>query len=51
MKNTCKLISLIGLSALEVNISDLIIKLGQLPGEYFEVNNINEEYLLYRDLS
>ena len=32
MKNV--LISLVGLSALEVNINDLINKLGQLPGEY-----------------
>ena len=44
------LISLLGLSALGVNISDLLIKLGQVSGEYFEVN-INQEYLLYRDLS
>ena len=29
-----ELISLIGLSALGVNINDLIIKLGQLPGKY-----------------
>ena len=28
------LIALIGLSALGVNINDLIIKLGQLQGEY-----------------
>ena len=28
------LISLIGLSALGMNINDLIIKLGQLTGEY-----------------
>ena len=28
------LISLIGLSALRVNINDLINKLGQLPGKY-----------------
>ena len=36
------LISVIGISALGVNINDLITKLGQV--------NINEEYLLYRDL-
>ena len=29
-----KIISLIGLSAPGVNINDLIIKLGQPPGEY-----------------
>ena len=37
--------NLIGLFALAVNITDLIIKLGQVTCEYFFEKNMNEEYL------